>query len=296
MDKPEQTLTNAFFQVTQVTVDARNLPSGETDWVRVDAMTDEEVYADALADPDAQPVSEERLQRFKHVRCAEERLYLEDDATLGIQKSNYGEDTFVVINRHISRYVRAREFLLNEAFNDDSTELTAQSSSQKQYLRVLDIACGSGYGSRYLQDFIYVGVDHDETAIEFARKHYGVCDTALRLSFIQEDALSFCRAEWFDAVVSIETLEHLFQQDQPAFIRLLVNSLCDDGLLFLTVPLGDGGKPANPHHLHEPTVFEMMSMLLPHFGNIGINTTLCCTTSGEQQLMAEFRCSHRRKL
>ena len=27
----------------------------ETDWIRVDAMTDEEVYAAALSDPDAQP-------------------------------------------------------------------------------------------------------------------------------------------------------------------------------------------------------------------------------------------------
>ena len=30
----------------------------ETDWEKVDAMTDEEVYQDALEDPDAQPTDE----------------------------------------------------------------------------------------------------------------------------------------------------------------------------------------------------------------------------------------------
>lgn len=37
------------------------------DWRRFDALTDEEVHAAALADPDAQPLSEERLARMKRV-------------------------------------------------------------------------------------------------------------------------------------------------------------------------------------------------------------------------------------
>ncbi len=35
----------------------------KTDWVRIDAMTDEEVEAAALADPDAQPVPKEWFER-----------------------------------------------------------------------------------------------------------------------------------------------------------------------------------------------------------------------------------------
>jgi putative transcriptional regulator len=37
------------------------------DWRRFDAMTDAEVHAAALADPDAQPLTEERLARMKRV-------------------------------------------------------------------------------------------------------------------------------------------------------------------------------------------------------------------------------------
>ena len=45
--------------------DAR--PRGNTDWARLDAMTDEEVVAAALSDPDAQPLSSEQLARMRRV-------------------------------------------------------------------------------------------------------------------------------------------------------------------------------------------------------------------------------------
>ena len=38
-------------------------PEGRTDWDRLDRMTDEEVEAAALADPDAQPMTDEALAR-----------------------------------------------------------------------------------------------------------------------------------------------------------------------------------------------------------------------------------------
>lgn len=37
------------------------------DWSRFDALTDEQVHAAALADPDAQPLTEERLAGMKRV-------------------------------------------------------------------------------------------------------------------------------------------------------------------------------------------------------------------------------------
>ena len=41
------------------------LPRGDTDWARLDAMTDDEVIAAALSDPDAQPLTDEQLARMK---------------------------------------------------------------------------------------------------------------------------------------------------------------------------------------------------------------------------------------
>jgi putative transcriptional regulator len=54
--------------ITRVTVKpGEPLPKGDTDWARVAAMTDEEVHAAALADPDAQPSTDEQLARMRRV-------------------------------------------------------------------------------------------------------------------------------------------------------------------------------------------------------------------------------------
>ena len=69
---------------------------------------------------------------------------------------------------------------------------------------VLDAACGCGYGTKILHDSgcKVIGIDISGGAIEFARKHYPgpayICGR-VDAGFIGE----------FDAVVSLETLEHL---------------------------------------------------------------------------------------
>jgi len=53
---------------TRVTVKpGEPLPKGDTDWTRIDAMTDEEVVAAALSDPDAQPLAAEQLEKMRRV-------------------------------------------------------------------------------------------------------------------------------------------------------------------------------------------------------------------------------------
>jgi putative transcriptional regulator len=53
---------------TQVTVNpGEPLPWGETDWVGLGAMTDEEVLEAARSDPDAQPLRPEELAKMRRV-------------------------------------------------------------------------------------------------------------------------------------------------------------------------------------------------------------------------------------
>ena len=53
---------------TRVTVKAGEpRPRGETDWARLDAMTDEEILAAARSDPDAQPPAPEQLAKMRRV-------------------------------------------------------------------------------------------------------------------------------------------------------------------------------------------------------------------------------------
>ena len=63
---------------TRVTVKPGEVPPrGETDWPRVHAMTDEEVLAAALSDPDAQPLDPEalaKMRRISPVKALRQRL------------------------------------------------------------------------------------------------------------------------------------------------------------------------------------------------------------------------------
>jgi len=57
-------LSNGTF--VEVFPDGSTRPSvDKTDWARLKAMTEEEVMAAALSDPDAQPLTEEQLSRMK---------------------------------------------------------------------------------------------------------------------------------------------------------------------------------------------------------------------------------------
>ena len=53
--------------ITRVTLDPNDPSKGKTDWEQVDAMTEEEIHAAALSDPDAQPVTPEELEEFKPI-------------------------------------------------------------------------------------------------------------------------------------------------------------------------------------------------------------------------------------
>ena len=55
---------------TRVALNPNNPSKGKTDWEQVDAMTEEDIRAAALSDPDAQPVTSEELEEFKPVTDA----------------------------------------------------------------------------------------------------------------------------------------------------------------------------------------------------------------------------------
>lgn len=136
--------------------------------------------------------------------------------------------------------------------------------------RVLDAACGEGYGSALLSEIAadVVGVDIDAQAVEHARVRYG---SNPRLRFEQGDAtrLPF-DAGSFDLVVSFETLEHLAAQEQllAGFARVL----SDDGVLVISSPdkrtYSEIAGFHNEFHVRELYREELLALLQPHFPQI----------------------------
>lgn len=133
--------------------------------------------------------------------------------------------------------------------------------------RVLDIACGSGYGMPLLsaKARFVVGVEIDmKTAAE------AVSFTAGRAA-----AVVAADGHWlpfpdgcFDVVTSFETLEHLDRRD--LFLAECSRVLSVPGLCIVSTPNADftrpvNGKPRNPFHKHEYTPEELRRQLSPYF-------------------------------
>ncbi|MDB5693447.1 MAG: hypothetical protein JWO81_2510 [Alphaproteobacteria bacterium] len=123
--------------------------------------------------------------------------------------------------------------------------------------RVLDCACGVGYGSHRLLagggDTLRVtGVDIDESAVAYARANF----VDPRLGYLCADAATF-DAEPFDAIVSFETIEHVV--DPERLIDNFVRLLAPGGLLIASVPVTPS-VDVNPFHLHDftPASFRRM--------------------------------------
>ncbi|WP_191621355.1 class I SAM-dependent methyltransferase [Marinihelvus fidelis] len=133
--------------------------------------------------------------------------------------------------------------------------------------RVLDAACGEGYGSALLARSAasVTGVDVSEDAVAHARGRYG--DTA-NLSFEVADCTRLPFAEQsFDVIVSFETLEHLEAHDDmlAGFRRLLAPG----GVLLLSSPdkavYTDQQGNDNPWHVRELYRDELEALLRRHF-------------------------------
>lgn len=140
--------------------------------------------------------------------------------------------------------------------------------------RVLDIACGSGYGTQLIAKVTkkkchaVIGVDIDEKTIEYARKRYN----HPLIQYQQEDALNSHLPEKlgsFDTILSFETIEH-FSNDR-LFIKNIYDMLRPKGVFIISTPFGKGrGKPCgSPFHVHQFTKNEFRELLTP-FQNVEI--------------------------
>jgi ubiquinone/menaquinone biosynthesis C-methylase UbiE len=134
--------------------------------------------------------------------------------------------------------------------------------------RVLDAACGEGYGSALLArhaEKIY-GVDLDHQTISHAQEKYKDINN---LEFIQASILSLqkFKDKSFDLIVSYETLEHLYEHED--LLREFSRLIKDDGLLLISTPdkknYSDETGHANEFHVRELYRDEFEALLKYEF-------------------------------
>jgi SAM-dependent methyltransferase len=134
--------------------------------------------------------------------------------------------------------------------------------------RVVDMACGEGYGSDVLAGAAasVVGVDANPEAHEHARLRY------VRPNLRYERDLVESFAEPCDAVVFLQTIEHV--QDAGAILEHFKSMLAPGGVAYVSTPnlltLAPPGaeKSGNPWHLREYRAAEFGGLCRARFGRV----------------------------
>lgn len=153
-----------------------------------------------------------------------------------------------MLYEHFARYAMALEFVAGK--------------------RVLDCACGEGYGSNLLAEraACVLGLDCSEQAVMHARARYQKSN----VRFDVADATALTLEKCVDVVVSFETLEHLAEQD--AMLAGFKRALAADGLLLLSSPdklnYSDIPGYSNEFHVKELYRSELEALLARHFKHV----------------------------
>jgi 2-polyprenyl-3-methyl-5-hydroxy-6-metoxy-1,4-benzoquinol methylase len=135
--------------------------------------------------------------------------------------------------------------------------------------RVLDLACGEGYGTKMLATAATsaIGVDIDESVIRHASGKYG----SANLRFLQGSitAIPLKDDHSIDVIVCFEAIEHI--EDQEALLREVERLLAPDGIFIVSTPnkaiYRDQSTEENPFHLKELYFEELQEILARHFRN-----------------------------
>jgi ubiquinone/menaquinone biosynthesis C-methylase UbiE len=136
--------------------------------------------------------------------------------------------------------------------------------------RVLDIACGEGYGSALLATRAksVVGADVAPETIAQARRRYGA---AQNLQYVEGRCESLpCDDASIDLLVSFETLEHI--PDPERLLDEAKRALAPGGLLLVSTPnravYSDQRDYRNPHHVREFYEGEFLAVLKARFPEV----------------------------
>lgn len=153
------------------------------------------------------------------VRVSKENIFVRARKTMHRGERQIAETLNSVRGDHLSRY-----------------DFAIKTLQKNQPEKILDLACGVGYGTSMLAEYYsdVIGVDIDLGAIEYAKKYYQrknnrfICADAKNISFNNNE---------FDAIISFETIEHI--DFDLHLIKFFHRILKPSGLLICSTPNED---------------------------------------------------------
>jgi 2-polyprenyl-3-methyl-5-hydroxy-6-metoxy-1,4-benzoquinol methylase len=134
---------------------------------------------------------------------------------------------------------------------------------------ILELGCNEGFTSMLLAEKAsnVVGIDFDDRAIDWARRHYA----SEKLSFLCEDFLGKVYGK-FDAVVSLDVIEHIEQEKENLYLKTIADNLKDTGFALIGTPnitaleyMSEGSRLA---HVNLYSQERMQKLFLQAFNNV----------------------------
>jgi 2-polyprenyl-3-methyl-5-hydroxy-6-metoxy-1,4-benzoquinol methylase len=145
-------------------------------------------------------------------------------------------------------------------------------ADQAEALNILDVACGSGYGSFMLArenpSSQVTGLDYDPSAIKLAKKTYSLPN----LQYQQGDILLWSDGSGetqFDCIISFDTLEHIDHRE--IMLERLVHHLKPAGSFLFSTPCGSNRNDLHPlwsYHKIEYSTASLYDFLKRYFKTI----------------------------
>ncbi len=168
-----------------------------------------------------------------------QKTSLPDDGERMVPSHHKGK---LMYAEHITRYQAALEFVKGKT--------------------VLDIASGSGYGTKILSSSAkkVFGVDVSTEAITYAKKQY----SGSNITYLLGDGQSIPLPDGsVDVVITYETIEHI--KDYRKFLDEVSRVLKKDGVAIVSTPNDLEFAEGNHFHLHEFKESELAGLLQKKF-------------------------------
>lgn len=156
--------------------------------------------------------------------------------------------------------------------------LTPLLSDRKE---ILDFGCGTCGNVKLLSEHLcglkFHLLDHSISAIRFARDSYLKDKDGNDNSFFYYTSIAQVSDKKFDAIMSIQVLEHL--DNYTAIIESLWRLLKEDGILIISVPV-KGWRDRHREHVNKFTIKSMFEILAGYSEWVSISPRTYSNRSG----------------
>lgn len=113
-------------------------------------------------------------------------------------------------------------------------KFAARLIGEEPKIKILELGCNEGLGTLFLAESGHnvTGVDFDKKAIQWAKTSIGKKDSLI----FKCDNFIGKKYGKYDAVVSIDVVEHILKKQEKDFFQTIINNLTKDGFCIIGTP------------------------------------------------------------